>query len=153
MTVNYELLNNEILKKFGTPQGPNCSESMLMYGMKSFDLNVPDDIIRIAAPFGGGVARCEDICGVITGGIMLVGLKYGRVNLEQDKYKAYHVGEEFFKWFRKEFGTSNCFELNHSDFTSEEHRDRCGGIFIKKSIEYLDGFFEKVDSGEWQPPE
>ncbi len=153
MTVNYKLLNNEILNIFGTPKGPNCSEGMLMYGIKTFDLNVPDDILRIATPFGGGIAKCEDTCGTITGAIMLIGLKYGRTNLDQDKYKAYHIGEEFFKWFRNEFGSTNCYELNHGDYDSKEHRDRCGGLFITKSIEYLDELFEKVDSGEWQPSE
>lgn len=153
MTVNNELLKNEILNIFGTPQGPNCAEGMLIYALKAFNLGLPEDLLRIATPFGGGIARCEDTCGVITGAIMIIGLKYGRTNLDQDKYKAYHIGENFYKWFKNEFSSTNCYELNHGDYDSEEHRARCGGMFITKSIQYLDELFDKIDSGEWKPPE
>ena len=151
MSINYELLNNEILKTFGTPEGPNCSECVLLYGMKSFNLNISDDLLRIATPFGSGIARCEDICGVITGGMLLIGLKYGRTNLNQGKYESYFIAEDFLKWFKNKFGSSNCHKLNHGDFVSEEHHIRCSKTFITKALEYLDDLFAKVDNDEWIP--
>lgn len=148
MSFDEHCLNNEVLARFGTRDGPNCAESVLMYGIKCMNLDAPDDILRIATPFGGGMGRCEDICGALTGGAMLIGLKYGRKSLDGDKLKTYAIVKEFFNWFKCEFGSINCMELNYSDFFSQDHRDRCGS-FVTKTVKYLDSLFEKIDKGEW----
>jgi len=151
MVVDAEFLKKEILDKYGTPNGPNCAECMFLYAVKTLNVSVPDSMMKIATPFGGGMGRCEDACGTLIGGVIVIGLKYGRVSLDGDKLKPYAVAKNFYRWFKNEFGATDCLTLNYSDFMSEDHKNRCGGNFIAKSIEYLDGLFAKVDSGEWRP--
>ena len=72
MAVDAEFLKNEILDKYGTPNGPNCAECMFIYAVKTLEVDVPDDLLKIATPFGGGMGLCEDTCGPLIGGILMV---------------------------------------------------------------------------------
>jgi C_GCAxxG_C_C family probable redox protein len=150
MAVDIEFLKKEILSRYGYPGGPNCAECMFMYAVKTLIDDVPPELVRIATPFGGGICRSEDVCGTLIGGMMVIGLKYGRRTMDGDKYRTYAIGKVFYDWFKNEFKSTNCRELNFSDYESEEHRSRCAGTFIVKSIQFLDSFFEKIDSGEWK---
>lgn len=51
-----------------------CSQSVLMTYAYLFDLE-PEKAARIAAPFGGGVARRGETCGAVNGAFMVLGLK------------------------------------------------------------------------------
>ena len=123
---------------------------MFTYAVKALKVDVPEDLIRISSPFGGGMGRCEDICGTLIGGMMVIGLVYGRRKLTEDKYRVYAIAREFYHWFKDQFGYTTCSELNFGDFESQEHRDRCGGKFMVESIQFLDSFFERIDSDEWR---
>lgn len=41
--------------------------------------------LRIACPFGGGMARMCETCGAVTGAFMVFGIKYGRVSVEDEQ--------------------------------------------------------------------
>jgi len=43
---------------------------------------------KIATPFGGGIGRRGSVCGAVSGTIMAIGLKYGRMESDEDKEKA-----------------------------------------------------------------
>src|SRR5512139_369648 len=55
-----------------------CSEAVFLVANKYLGRPVPDDMVRMASgfPVGMGLAGCS--CGALTGGIMALGLKYGR---------------------------------------------------------------------------
>ncbi|MFH1516223.1 MAG: C-GCAxxG-C-C family protein [bacterium] len=148
MAIDFESLKRDVIDKYGTRNGPNCSECMFSYAMRLMPDDIPPELIRIATPFGGGLARNEDTCGALIASLMVIGLKYGRSDFEDDKKRAYDIASDFYKWFKSEFGSTNCFELNHGDYTSKEHCERCGGKFVTESIRHLDKIFDKIDSGE-----
>ncbi len=57
-------------------EGFSCSQSVLRAFAAEFDLE-PDLAARIAAAFGGGVARTGRMCGAVSAGLMVIGLRYG----------------------------------------------------------------------------
>ena len=63
------------LEKFN--QGYNCAQSVIYaYSEK---LNLPKDLIlKVSNGFGGGMGRTQEVCGAISGGIMVLSLLYGR---------------------------------------------------------------------------
>jgi len=107
-------------------RGFNCAESVLRGVCHAQGIELTDQAMRIATPFGGGVGRSEDICGALAGGVMAIGAAIGRTEAEDDRLRSYEASGRLHESFCKEFGSSQCKVLNKSDFKSPEHRVRCG---------------------------
>jgi len=57
--------------------GFNCAQSVLSAFCE--DLNFDKEIaMKLATGFGAGMARQQEVCGAVTGGILAIGLKFGR---------------------------------------------------------------------------
>lgn len=56
--------------------GFNCSQSVLAAFCEEYGFPV-ETAFKIAAPFGGGIGGSGKTCGALTGGLMVIGLKYG----------------------------------------------------------------------------
>jgi len=123
--------------------GFNCAESVLLALAEHQGVNSPF-IPKIATPFGGGIARSASVCGCVTGALMGIGMKYGRMRSTEDRLKAYSVGSRFMAAFEKRFGSLICYDLIGCDFqTPEGHRrfeelraSRCAS-FVKGAIEIV----------------
>jgi C_GCAxxG_C_C family probable redox protein len=58
-------------------EGYNCAQSVLYVFCD--DLGLDRDLaLKTACGFGAGMGRKEEVCGAVTGGIMVLGAKYGR---------------------------------------------------------------------------
>ena len=123
--------------------GFNCAESVLLTlaGHQGIESTL---IPRIATPFGGGIARSASICGCVTGALMGIGMKYGRVQPTDDRLKAYDVASSFMSAFERRFGSLICYDLIGCDFrTPEGHKrfeelkeSRCAN-FVKGAVEIM----------------
>lgn len=89
--------------------GFNCAQSVL-YSYAN-ELSLSDDLaLKIATGFGGGMGRAQEVCGAVTGVLMVIGLMYGRGS-EDGKEKqeiTYSKVQLFLNSFKNEFGTVNC---------------------------------------------
>ena len=80
--------------------------------------------LRVAAAMGGGLARSGETCGAVSGALMVIGLKYGRIEAddEESKEKTYQLGAEFLERFRSQAGSTVCKELLGYDVSDPEQR-------------------------------
>ncbi|MFH0977608.1 MAG: C-GCAxxG-C-C family protein [Spirochaetota bacterium] len=103
-------------------EGYNCSQSVLF----SFcdDLKLDKDIaLKLACGFGAGMGRKQEVCGAVTGGIMVLGAKFGRGEKEDisSTEKTYPKVREFMDKFAKKNGSFVCgCLLNECELLSEE---------------------------------
>lgn len=92
--------------------GYNCAQSVL-YAF-SEDLHLDADMaLRLACGFGSGMARKQEVCGALTGGIIAIGLRQGR-GQGQDKTlteDAYHKVRELLARFEAVHGSCRCRDL------------------------------------------
>lgn len=102
-------------------EGYSCSQAILISYAQQFNLK-PEIAARLAAPFGGGVARRGETCGAVSGGIMVVGLKMGHSTAEDkdSKERTYRMVEEFISQFQERNGTIRCNELLDWDISTPE---------------------------------
>lgn len=92
--------------------GGNCAQAVLSVFCRELGLE-KGMALKIASGFGAGMAREQEVCGAVTGGIMAIGLKHGQ-NHEGDmeaKEKTYGLTRELMARFQSEFGSCCCLDL------------------------------------------
>jgi C_GCAxxG_C_C family probable redox protein len=107
-------------------EGYNCAQSVL-YSICDdlhFDKNTA---LKMATGFGAGMGRKEEVCGAVTGGIIVIGAKYGRG--EKDDRTAteltYKKTRELMDRFAEKHGTFICRKLlKGCELTTEEGQKR-----------------------------
>ncbi|MCL1913126.1 MAG: C-GCAxxG-C-C family protein [Eubacteriaceae bacterium] len=91
--------------------GMYCSQAV--FGAFSEKYGLSKDIaFNISCGLNSG-ARCADICGAVTGGILVIGLKYGA-----DKQKCNRETELFIPRFVEQNGSSMCRDILGCDITT-----------------------------------
>ena len=65
--------------------------------------------VRLATGLGGGVGGTrQDICGALSGGVMVIGGLYGRNSAEDDDQPAYDLATRYRERFLAELGSTRC---------------------------------------------
>jgi len=128
-------------------EGYLCSQSILMSYAPQFDLN-PELAARLAAPFGGGVARRGETCGAVNGAIMVLGLTLGHSSAEDEdsKERTYRMVDEFINQFQGRNGTIRCNELLDCDISTPEglQSAREAQLFISRCPKFVSDAAEIV---------
>jgi C_GCAxxG_C_C family probable redox protein len=96
----------------------NCAQSVLV----AFALQLGMDesqALKLASPFGGGVVRRGQICGAVTGALMVLGLAQG-ADTPEGKEDTYRLGQEFLQRFESKHATILCRELLDCDISTLE---------------------------------
>ena len=109
----------------------NCAQSVL--GAYSEDYNLDKDMLyKIAIAFGGGMGHTNGICGALSGGLMVLGLKHNKD--EFDKETTYTRTRQLMDEFIRRNGTRDCEKLIGVDLTTEEGKKKFQEEGIKKNV-------------------
>lgn len=132
--------------------GFNCSQAVLSVFCDELNYN-RDLALKIATGFGGGIRKGE-VCGAVSGAIMVLGLKYGH-SIEGDletKSKANSLTKEFINRFEEKNGSIICKKLLGYDLSNPQEYDilvekemfknRCP-LFIKEAIDILEAMLSE----------
>ena len=126
----------------------NCSQAVLTAFAP--DLGLDEKLaLMLGTQFGGG-ARNGEMCGAVSGALMVLGLNYGHFESEnnEQKSRAYAVATEFTKRFKELNGSIVCRDLLGYDLTKPEDsacikeknlfRTICPEM-IRSAVEVLEG--------------
>ncbi len=134
--------------------GFNCSQAVLTAFADEFGLD-EELTLRLGAPLGSG-ARNGEICGAVSGALLVLGLKYGHSSADDTERKlhGYAMAEEFTKRFREINGSIVCRDLLGYDLTKPEDmaviseknlfREFCP-LMVKSAVEVLEGILSKQE--------
>lgn len=102
-------------------KGFNCSQSVFSAFAPPLGI-LERHALRIAAGFGGGMGRLQEVCGAVTGAFMVIGARNGNTEAADTvrKGKTYEEVRAFEKRFRKLHGTILCRELLGLDLNTDE---------------------------------
>ncbi|MGC8874121.1 MAG: C-GCAxxG-C-C family protein [Chloroflexia bacterium] len=127
--------------------GANCAQAVLYVFAPAYGLE-PGLAMRIAAPFGGGMARTGEVCGALSGGLMVIGLHCGPDRpAEEGRDRCYELTRTFLRRFQESYGSLLCRELLGCEILTAEGqkyahesgriRERCPR-FVRRAVELLE---------------
>ena len=92
--------------------GYNCAQSVAMAFADLVQMEEPA-VARLASPFGGGMGRMREVCGAVSGMLMIYGILYGYDTSNDDdrKQQVYTQVQNLAGQFREEIGTIICREI------------------------------------------
>jgi C_GCAxxG_C_C family probable redox protein len=110
-------------------QGFSCSQSVFCAFASKFGL-ADETALKLASPFGGGVAHQGQVCGAVTGALMALGLARGSATVDK-KDETYRMAEGFVRRFQERHETILCRELIGYDLRvpTESQAAREQGVF------------------------
>jgi len=81
----------------------HCSEAVLR-SMEKF-LGIETSLTRIGTGFGGGIGGTGSVCGAISAGVIIIGIKYRRDDLKYESDQiAWSLIQDFIQRFKKKVG-------------------------------------------------
>ena len=96
----------------------NCAEAVLLTMCEYYHIELRD-CPKIATALGGGLSGTQSLCGAVSGALMVIGLKHGRL-MGGDKAPAYDFGKRFMAWYKENEFSLNCSELTGMDLTDPD---------------------------------
>lgn len=108
-----------VVKKAGDYEemSVNCAQGTLVALMEEFGLQGDKELMKSATFFPGIMSR-KETCGALLGGLMAMGLAYGRDKLYDPAWSTPEANEEMFRYrqkvfryceaFKAEFGSTMC---------------------------------------------
>lgn len=93
-------------------KGLNCAQSVVLAFSDLTGIS-EEDLLRMSAPFGGGVGRMREICGTVSGMMMIAGLIFynAKTPTTKEKSELYAREQELASRFREMNGSIICREL------------------------------------------
>ena len=114
-------------------QGYNCAQSVVVAFCDVTGLE-PDFSARMASSFGGGMGRMREVCGAVSGMLMVAGLVYGYETAGDDvsKKKHYALVQDLAGQFRQEVGSIVCREILKNPPSDPNPTPRTAEFYAKR---------------------
>jgi len=97
-------------------QNYNCSQSVFSAFAPRFGFD-RETALKLASPFGGGVARRGEVCGAVSGALLALGLARG-ADKPAGKEEIYRLSQEFMRLFEQKHTSLLCRDLIATDIST-----------------------------------
>ena len=133
-------------------QGHNCAQAVTVAFSDITGLT-PEFSATMASSFGGGMGRMREVCGAVSGMLMVAGLLYGYDRPGDDSIKKAHYAlvQELAGQFRQEVGSIVCREIlknppsdpNPTPRTAEFYKVRPCARMVMLATDILDRYIHE----------
>jgi C_GCAxxG_C_C family probable redox protein len=129
--------------------GYNCAQSVIYPFCEENGIS-EDMALKISCGLGGGMGRNQEVCGAVTGGILVLGLRHGRgVNDEASATPVtYQKTRVFMSRFAERNGDCICRELlegcdlstdaGQQEFKDRDLKNKVCKICVESAVEILE---------------
>jgi C_GCAxxG_C_C family probable redox protein len=121
-------------------EGFNCAQAILSTWGGEYGLE-RETALRAASAFGAGMGCLGEVCGSVTGALIVLGLKYGRTEAKdkETKERNHAMVGDFAGRFRSRNGSLLCRELLGCDLTTAEGMDEAKqkGLFTERCPRFV----------------
>jgi len=124
--------------------GFSCSESVMSTIIDCFELQIPKEVIALTSGFSGGIGKSGCTCGALAGGVMALGIFFGRSEEGDPKVKKNHelTNELYQAFYTRTEKDAVCCRVLTKGFDMEvgEHKNHCSkyvGFIARKVAEII----------------
>jgi C_GCAxxG_C_C family probable redox protein len=121
-------------------EGFNCSQAILSTYGGEFELK-GETALRAASGLGAGMGRLGEVCGAVTGALIVIGLKHGHTKAKdkEAKEKTYALVQDYAGRFRARNDSILCRELLGCDISTPEGMEqaRQKGLFTERCPRFV----------------
>ena len=126
-----------------------CSCSQAVFGAFALELGIElDTAMKLTSSFGGGLGGSRELCGAVSGMLMVAGLRWGYSETGDNEVKTAHYARtrRLLERFKEVHGTTTCSELlsdlehlseNPSERTPEYYKTRPCVRFVETAAAIL----------------
>ncbi len=127
--------------------GYHCSEAILLVVGGHYLGEVSPQTVRMSSPFAGGVGSTHlELCGALTGGLMVIGGLVGRENAEANDERCQKLAAEFRSEFLRAFGWLKCSDLK-ANWIGTAGQESCRAL-MEKAAGVLVGVIEAAQANK-----
>lgn len=92
--------------------GHHCSESVLIAVGELLSAGLGEQTIKASIPFAGGIGCAhQEVCGALTGGLMVIGMLHGRTKAGRNDDHCQQLAVTLRERFHQKFGWTKCQDL------------------------------------------
>ena len=93
-------------------QGANCAQAACGAFAPECGLS-QEDAFRLSSGFGGGFGRMREVCGAVSGMMLVLNMKFGNTSITDKDAKDGHYAlvQKYIRMFQEETGSIVCREL------------------------------------------
>ncbi|MGM0445939.1 MAG: C-GCAxxG-C-C family protein [Bacillota bacterium] len=104
-----------------------CSESVLTTINELLGQEFEPEIVKMASGFPIGVGKSGCLCGAVSGGVMALGLAYGREKPGADMPKSFPNNAALHDYIINKYGSTCCrvLTMEFDDFDSKKRAEHC----------------------------
>lgn len=115
--------------------GFNCCQSILAAYAPDLGLD-REKALKVAGAFGGGIAGMGETCGVVTGALMVIGLKHCMTDPQDQAAKARtrESTQAFIREFISACGSIKCRDLLQCDIGTAEGTERARSLGLFQTL-------------------
>ena len=109
------------------------------------EYDLPEGVVAGAMGLGGGIGRCQAVCGAISGGVVALGHSVAQSlgNAQEARVRTRKLAGDLYRAFAGEFGCTDCRTLTGYDFQApggyeafHERDTAAGERFCNKYVTY-----------------
>ena len=129
--------------------GHNCAQSVIYAFCEEAGIS-EDMALKISCGLGGGMGRNQEVCGAVSGGILVLGLRHGRGGNDEQSATTvtYQKTREFMNRFAERNESYICRELldgcdlsteaGQQEFKDRDMKNRICKVCVQSAVEILE---------------
>ena len=132
-------------------EGYNCAQAVIMAYAEDLNLD-PAFCAKLSSSFGGGMGRMREVCGAVSGMLMVAGLLYGYDGPDEGEIKKDHYSrvQALAEEFRKSNGSIICRDIlknppsdpNPTPRTQAFYEQRPCARMVMEAVRIMDEYIE-----------
>ena len=119
-------------------KGYNCAQAITVAFSDVTGLD-EDFSARMASSFGGGMGRMREVCGAVSGMLMVAGILYGYDSDDDDEAKKahYHLVQDLAGQFRQQVGSIICRDILKNPPSDPNPTPRNAEFYAKRPCAHM----------------